>query len=151
MLRHHRCRAAFTLIEVMVAVMIVSVVIAALLSMQGSASNSIFEIKKMLNHIQYGSLLLGNSEKYGFENSSIDLLRLSEDFELESELRQKLKAIKTKLEYEVVEQIDTSSMSELSDINLSQNQESTSLVLEIGKTELHSEQFGVSLLRVRLQ
>lgn len=150
MLRHHSARAAFTLIEVMVAVMIVSVVIAALLQMQGSSANSLFEIKKMMQRAQYASFMIEEKEKYGFENSSVDLLRFTEDFVLESQLRQKLKAIALKVRYEEVERVDTSSMSEMSDANLSESQNS-GVVLEIGKTQLQSEHFTISLLRVRLQ
>jgi hypothetical protein len=52
--------------------------------------------------------------------------------------------------YEEVERVDTSSMSEMSDANLSESQNS-GVVLEIGKTQLQSEHFTISLLRVRLQ
>ena len=151
MLRHQGARAAFTLIEVMVAVMIVSVVIAALLQMQGSSANSLFEIKRMMQRAQYASFMIEQREKYGFENSSVDLLRFTEDFALESELRQRLKAIAVRVHYEEVERLDTSSMSEeMRDANLSESQNS-GVVLEIGKTQLHSQHFTISLLRVRLQ
>lgn len=146
-------RAAFTLIEVMVAVLIVSVVIAALLSMQGSASNSLFELKKMMHTTQYGSLLLEQSDKYGFENSRADLGRLVEDFELESDLRRRLGAIPLELRYEAVDLIDTAELSDevVKEANLTNAQNGGAVVLEIGKTQLSSELFNIAVLRVRLQ
>lgn len=150
--KRHHARGAFTLIEVMVAVMIVSVVIAALLHMQGSASNSLFEMKKMMRSSQYGSLLLEQSQKYGFENSRVDLGALVEEFELESDLRRKLGGIKTALSYEELHLLETSEMmDELADDSNLSDAQSQGVVLEIGKTQLKSETFAISLLRVRLQ
>ncbi|MEA1983375.1 MAG: type II secretion system protein, partial [Campylobacterota bacterium] len=71
--RHSSFRRAFTLIEVMVAVMIVSIVIAALLQMRGDTSNKLFQLKEMMQTNQYNSFLLSNSEKYAFEDSKIDM------------------------------------------------------------------------------
>ena len=66
-------RRAFTLMEVMVAVVIVSVVIAALLQMQGNTHHKLFGIKEMIKTNQYNSFLLSLSDKYGFESSKINM------------------------------------------------------------------------------
>lgn len=142
---------AFTLIEVMVAVMIVSVVIAALLQMQGNANNSLFEMKKMIQTTQYSSFLLQTSEKYGFEKSRIDMNTFVEDFELESDLRRRLKALKVEIVYDELELIDTSELTkELENSDL-QNEQNSGVVFEIGKTRLLSEHFSSAHLRVRVE
>jgi len=128
-------RDAFTLIEVMVAVMIISVVIGALWQMKGSATQKFFTLEKMAQTNQYSSFFLGNSEKYGFDKSHIDLNTLLGDFDFESDLRRKLKAIKVAISYEKLETLDNND----------------SVILEIGKTKIQSENFTNSLLRLRLQ
>ena len=149
--KRHNFHAAFTLIEVMVAVMIVSVVIAALLQIQANANNKLIELKKMIHTTQYGSFLFETSEKYGFEKSRIDMDVLLEDFELESELRRSMKALKVEILYEELELIDTSEF----DINVSDEagfgEQNSALVFEIGKTSLLSESFNGAFLRVRVQ
>jgi len=144
-------RPAFTLIEVMVAVMIVSVVIGALVQMQGNANNTLFEIKKMMQTTQYSSFLLQTSEKYGFEKSRIDMNALLDDFELESDLRRRLKALKVEILYEELELIDTSKLTESLEESEFANQQNSGIVFEIGKTQLLWEDSGLTNLRVRME
>jgi len=146
--RHSR---AFTLIEVMVAVMIVSVVIGALLQMQGNASNSLLEMKKMMHTIQYSSFLLGNSEKYGFEKSRVDIYALVDDFELESDLRRRLKGMKLEIYYEELDRIDTSKLVEGVENSSFQNQQNSGVIFEIGRTNILSQSFNSTNIRVRMQ
>ncbi len=141
-----RYRTAFTLIEVMVAVMIVSVVIAALLQMRGETAHKFLEIKKMLQTNQYNSLLIAQNSKYGFEKSNMDMNRLVEDFDLESNLRRKLKSIKVELGYEELKTVDTSEFEE-SD----QGSSGSGLVFEIGDTSIKTENFTLHMMRVRVQ
>lgn len=139
----------------MVAVMIVSVVIAALLQMRGNTSHKFFGIKEMMQTNQYNSFLLSQGDKYGFEKSSIDMSSLVEDFELESDLRRKLKAIKVKLDYEELDTLDTSEYEETpTDDNENEDEEitgSSGIIFEIGKTVLESEGFSGSLIRIKIQ
>jgi len=147
-------RNAFTLIEVMVAVMIISVVIAALLEMRGNTSFKFFQIKEMMRTNQYSSFLLSQGDKYGFERSHLDMNRLIEDFDVESDLRRKLKAIKVEMDYEVVESIDTSEYDESAQSTQDDEEvqeDTTGIVFEIGKTQLKTKEYTLSLLRVRLQ
>jgi len=130
-----RQRAAFTLIEVMVAVMIITVVIGALWQMKGDASQKFFTLNKMIQTNQYSSFLLSNSEKYGFEKSHIDLNSLLDGFDLESDLRRKLKAIKVQISYELVDSLDNND----------------TMILEIGKTKMEADNFTNTLVRVRMQ
>ena len=146
--RNASYRNAFTLIEVIVAVMIVSVVIAALLQMRGDASNKLFHLKEIMQTNQYNSFLLSNSENYAFEDSKIDMQRLLDEFDLESDLRRKLGAIKTEIEYEELQVIDTAELEESEDQEITA---SSGIIVEIGKTTLKTEDFSGTLLRVRLQ
>lgn len=141
-------RTAFTLIEVMVAVMIVSVVIAALLQMRGDTNNKLFQLKKTMQTNQYSSFLISNSEKYAFEDSKIDMKRLVDEFELESDLRVQLKAMKTEIEYEELQTIDTNELDENEDEETTVN---SGIIFEIGRTTLRTKDFSGALLRVRLQ
>ena len=157
--KRHFYRRGFTLIEVMVAVMIVSVVIAALLQMQGDTTHKFFGIKKMMKTNQYNSFLLSHGDKYGFEKSSMDMSRLVEDFDLESDLRRRLKDIKVELDYEELETIDMSEYEdsgedeENSDLDNEggENMNPSSIVFEIGKTILKTEKFTTSLIRIKIQ
>jgi hypothetical protein len=119
----------------MVAVLIVSVVIAAMFKVKGDANTKLFWLQSTINETQYNTFLLGNSDKYGFDKSSISLNELVSEFDLESELRQKLKAIKVNISYDKKDAIDTP----------------TGTVLEIGKTYLKSNRFSSSILRVKTQ
>ncbi len=128
-------RKAFTLLEVMVAVLIVSVVIAAMFKVKGDANTKLFWLQSTINETQYNTFLLGNSEKYGFDKSSISLNELINEFDLESDLRRKLKAIKVSINYDKKDDIDIP----------------TGSVLELGKTKLETKNFSTSILRVKIQ
>lgn len=141
-------RRAFTLVEVMVAVVIVSVVIAALLQMQGNTNHKLFNIKEMMKTNQYNSFLLSLSDKYGFESSKMDMKRLVDEFALESDLRRRLKGMKLELDYEELTTIDTSELDASSDLNETSN---TSLIFEIGKTTLKTKDFTTQVIRVKIQ
>ena len=128
-------RNAFTLLEVMVAVLIVSVVIAAMFQVKGDANTKLFWLKDSINETQYNTFLLGNSSKYGFDKSNISLNELVSEFDLEDDLRRELKEIKVSVTYEEEDAIETP----------------TGSVLEIGKTKLESKNFTSSILRVKIQ
>ena len=148
--KRHTIHSAFTLIEVMVAVMIVSVVIAALLQMRGDTTQKFFGIKKMMSTNQYNSFLLSNAQ-YGFEKSRMDMYRLVDDFDLESDLRRKLKAIKVELDYEELSVIDTSEYEDNTDDEDAEITGSSGIIFEIGKTVLKTEEFTGSLIRIKIQ
>jgi len=134
-------RKAFTLIEVMVSVIIISVVIMALLQMRGNSSHIFLELGKRIEINQFASFIIGNNN-YGFENKATTLDKLLDDFEVDSDLRRKLKRVKVKILYRERERID---MSEDSDEDVN-----SSTVFEIGKTILKTEKSSVSFLRLKL-
>lgn len=154
-------RKAFTLIEVMVAVVIISIVILTLLQMFANNTHIFLSLKKKTQINQYSSFFVANSER-GFEDDDTTLYRLIEEFQLEDELRRKLKEDKIKVIYQEIETID---MSEFQDIEEEEESEvgeeeaqeeedkesNSNLVFEIGKTILKDDESSVSLLRLRLQ
>jgi len=143
-------RRGFTLIEVMVAVMIVSVVIAALLQMQGSTIDKFFGIKNMMKTNQYSSLLLSQREKYGFEKSHLSMYQLVEDFDLESDLRRRLKRDRLSLDYKELATYDTSEYNDTTDEN-SETTGSLGVVFEIGKTIFKIKDDSHSFIRIKIQ
>jgi hypothetical protein len=119
--------------EVIVAVLIVSVVIAALLQMRGTTATLFLDIKKRLNTNQIVTLTLWN-QNYGFEKSDATLYRLVENFNIDDTLRRELKKSKIKISYDTLDSFDT------------QNS-----VLELGKTKISSKDFSLFIDRVRMQ
>ncbi len=137
----------------MVAVVIISIVITALLQMMGNSTNIFSKIKTDSDTGQYISLLL-DSKDYGFENKRIGLDRLTETFELDRDLQRRLKNMKAKVIYTELQTIDMSEFDEESDEQESDDAKeevSSALVFEIGKTTLKFKQSSSSLIRLRLQ
>ncbi len=137
-----KSKNAFTLIEVMVAVIIISVVIMALLKMQGNNAHMFSRFTSQLKINQYASFFIANSD-YGFEKKSVNLDDILSDFKLEDDLRIELKNIKVEVVYEELEQID---MSESDEEN-----SSSSMIMEIGRSILNVNNSSTSLVRFRIQ
>lgn len=140
-----QARRAFTLIEVMVSVMIISVVIMALLQMNANNTHIFSATKKQLKTNQYISLLIGNKD-YGFEDKSIYLDDLIRDFELEDDLRRELKSTNVAILYQELESIDLSD-----DKNNTQKSSNSGIVLEIGKSVLKAKDDSSSIMRLRIK
>lgn len=148
MLKKTTLKDAFTLIEVMIAVMIISVVIMALLQIYANSTHIFFSLKSQTKSNQYSSFLLAN-ENYGFEDkNNITLYDLVSDFDVEDELRRELKGKKVKLIYTQLETIDLSE-SEVQEEETSS--ENLGVVLEVGRDTLQLENISSSVLRFRLQ
>lgn len=152
-------RKAFTLLEVMVAVVIISVVIAALLQMMGNSSHLFSKVKTDSDIGQYASFLIA-SKDYGFEDKRISLDKLTDSFDLDSPLRSKLKNQKAEIIYTELEAIDMSEFDadgeddEQSNESADYEEEkevSSGLIFEIGKSTLKFENSSTSLLRLRIQ
>jgi len=120
--------------------MIVSVVIATLLKMQGESSHKLGNIKAMLTGAPYSSLLLYTPNRVGFESSSTNLNELLSEFDIQSDLKRRVSFIKAKIEYEELERLD---MSEL-------DENASGLVFEVGVTRFQSDAFENSLVRIRM-
>lgn len=135
-------RKAFTLLEVMVAVLIISIVIMALLQMRGHSAHIFSALNQKQEINQYLSFLV-SSKDYGFEKDTITAESLVKEFDLDRNLRQNLKNIKINLIYQELASID---LDESDDENLS-----SGMIFETGKTILKTDRSSVSLPRIRLQ
>ncbi len=136
-------RKGFTLIEVIVAVMIISVVIAALLQLQSNNTHIFEKLKKDQEAQRYISLIAESA--YGYEDDEITLDRLVDRFDVDDTLRRELKNIKVKLIYQETDRID---LSALEDENMT---DGSTLNLEIGRTVIKLPQASASVVRIRLQ
>ena len=140
----------------MVAVMIISVVILALLQMFANNTHIFSQLTKQAKINQYASLFLANSD-YGFETKSVYLDDLVSDFKVNDALISELKNSKVEIVYQKIEQID---MSEYDDKNrekekleLSKENKTvnSNMIFEIGKTVLKTDKSSIALLRLRLE
>jgi prepilin-type N-terminal cleavage/methylation domain-containing protein len=129
-------RGGFTLIEVMVAVMIISVVIMALLEMYANNTYIFSTTKKQTKANQYASVLIAN-DKYGFEDANLHLDDLLDDFDMRNKLRRKLKELKVKVIYKELEQIEDG------------EGENATVVLTIGKTIIKADESSTFMLRLK--
>jgi len=149
----HKVRKAFTLIEVMVAVLIISVVIMALFEMQGNNSHFFSKFYKKIQVNQIVSFFISKNES-GFEKRDIYLDDFLSEFNLEDDLRRKLKEVKIELDYEELEQIDMNENEEDSEEAFEDDEEDqteSKVVFEIGKTILKLDDTSISIVRLRLQ
>ena len=132
----------------MVAVMIISVVIMALLKMYSNNAHIFNSIKQEIKTNQYVSLLIGNDE-YGFEKKHIVMYDLVKDCDVENDLGRKLKSLKTDIIYTEVDSIDLSEDTE--EDTGSESKSSSGVVLEIGRDTLKTETFTTSITRLRIK
>lgn len=135
-------RKAFTLLEVMVAVLIISIVIMALLHMKGNSAHIFSNLMQKLEVNQHLSFLVSNNN-YGFEKDSITADKLLNNFDMDKDLRQSLKQVKIDLAYQ---ELDTIELNEHDD-----KDPSSDIRFEIGKTILKTENSSVALPRIRLR
>ncbi len=146
----------------MVAVMIISVVILALLNMQGNSSFIFSKLSKDAQVNQYASFFIANPD-YGFEKKDVRMDALVKDFDIESKLKRELKNVKVAVIYQELEKID---MQEYEDTEnqvdeydeqgvLKQN--TSGMAFEVGKTILKvkqrdsTQEASTSLIRLRMQ
>lgn len=132
-------KKAFTLIEVMVAVVIISVIIMALLQMYGNNIHIFSSLKKQTKMNEYTSFLIDH-EIYGFENKEIDIYRLVDDFDLDTDLRKKLKNKNIKIIYR-----------ELEVRSLLEEEVNSEMTFEIGKSIFQVNDMSSSLFRIKIQ
>lgn len=152
--------AGFTLIEVLVSVMIISVVIAALLQLFSTNSHSFASVQEKIDQTNKTSLLLG-SKVYGFEKKKIDLAELVKDFNIDDDLRRKLKKEKVEIIYTEVLSVDFDAAAvALGEADKEDNPNEEAIVsetseatnaLEVGRTTMKIGTQSSSYLRVKLQ
>ncbi len=113
--------------------MIVSVVIAALLKLRGDSSHMLTQIQQRQQKSDIASFLLWN-RKYTLDDSHITLYNLVEDFDLDDDVRRKLKTDKIDIRYNKIDSIELEGM-----------------VIEMGTTELLQKDFDLVLQRVLIE
>jgi len=138
---HH----AFTLIEVMIAVMIISLVIAALIQMFANNTHVFLAYKNQIDTNQYTSFLIGN-DKYGEEKKSTNMFELVREFDIDDDLRKELKSMKVDVDYVELKRINLSESESESGIEISSD-----MALEIGKSNLQKQDGSALLYRFKLQ
>ena len=117
----------------MVAVVIVSVVIAALFKMRGNTTYLFSKLEMMQKSNHYATFLLWN-RAYGLDKSDTNLYRLLDmagDFDLDDNARKELKKIKVSLDYKRIETIDEDG-----------------ITFEIGRSKMQAKDFQINLIRV---
>lgn len=129
----------------MVAVMIISVVILALLEMFANNTHIFSQLTKQAKINQYASLFLANPD-YGFETKSVSLDDLVSDFKVNDALSSELKNSKVEIVYQKVKQIDMSEYQEKEKETVNSN-----MIFEIGKTVLKTDNSSIALLRLRVK
>lgn len=132
-------RSAFTLLEVMISVVIISIVILALFEMRGNSNLMFFQIKDKSKVNQYLSFFIGQKD-FGFENKKTSIKNLTTDFELNSELRRELSNTKMDIKYIELESIDMKKYDEASE-----------MIFEIGSTNIKVNNVSTSFMRIKLQ
>lgn len=150
-------RKGFTLIEVMVAVMIISVVILGLLQLFANNTHIFFQLDKKVEYNQYLSVFLAN-QKYGFEDKKTNMYELLSDFDVNDDLRRQLKEQKVEVMYQELEVIDLGefqAQKEETNEEVERSGETketkSEMIFEMGKSVLKFEDGSVSLTRVKLQ
>jgi prepilin-type N-terminal cleavage/methylation domain-containing protein len=146
------CRSAFTLIEVMIAVIMIAVVIAALLQLFATNTHQTAQLGEKVTDALDSTLLLGIGEK-GFEKNKMRVEDLTEEFTLDDDLRRRLKTRKIEIDYLPTGQLDEEGVTEdqeLSDEAEDALEESQGAYLEIGRTTMREGDRSFSLTRVRL-
>ena len=137
-----KSKKAFTIIETMVAVMIISIVVIAIIEMNGNISHIFSKFNSHLKINQFASIFISN-KNYGFEKKSVNLDDLLSDFKIENDLRRELKNIKIDISYK---ELDTF------DIGKSEYEEANSnLIFKIGKTVLQTNNSSAALIRFGIQ
>jgi len=144
-------KSAFTLIEVMIAVVIISTVIMALIQMYANNIHIFSSLNSKKDITQYGSILIENPE-VGFEKKETNLYNLLDGFDLSDDLRNTLKKKKVKVIYQELETIDLTEL-DADDTQEQDDPEQTAsnMLLEVGKTTLKFENGAISVMRIQLK
>lgn len=144
----NRKREALTIIEVMMAVMIISIVITVMIKIQGDTSNRLLQIKKMMDTAQYNSLFISThkNNELGIEDKELE--QIVDNFDLDDDLRHRLINTMVSIKSEEVKDINKSNISNYTKSgNLSNGFENN---FNIDRVVMTNESFTNTLYRVRV-
>ncbi len=140
--------------------MIISVVISALLQLFANNSYTFSSVHQKILQTNMSSLLLGN-EIYGYEDKKMDLSELVKDFNVNDDLRRKLKDKKIEIIYTEVTSFNFDDAAESlaeaeeesgdNDEGLVTETSEVANTLEIGRTTIKIDNESSSFLRVKFQ
>ena len=123
--------------------MVISIVIGVLLQL---FSNNTTLFSSMRGHSELcmrSSLLIGN-QNYGYENEKVTLAELVKDFDINDDLRRKLKNYEAKITYTPVQKLDAvqKSIDETLESYIDENTESLQeSSMEIGRSSFQMDEF----------
>ncbi len=147
-------RKGFTLMEVMIAVMVISIVIGVLLQL---FSNNTTLFSSMRGHSELcmrSSLLIGNTT-YGYENKKVTLADLVQEFDVDDDLRRKLKKFNAEITYTPVKTLDTQELDTMDEEIMPYLEEhqnnAQEVAMEIGRSSFQMDEFQTAYLRLKLQ
>ena len=146
-------RKGFTLLEVMISVMIITLVIGVLLQLYSNNTRLFSSMRGHSELCMRSSLLIGNSV-YGYENKDVSLDDLVRGFDINDELRQKLKKYKAKITYTQVQDLtqDSKTIDITVDPDIEENSEGLKeRSMEIGRSSFEMDEFQTAYLRLKLQ
>lgn len=146
-------RKGFTLLEVMISVMIITLVIGVLLQLYSNNTRLFSSMRGHSELCMRSSLLIGNSS-YGYENKKVTLAELVADFDIDDDLRQKLKKYEATISYTQVKDLDMEKqkVDEDTDSYLPDKTEGLKeQSLEIGRSSFEMDKFQTAYLRLRLK
>jgi len=132
-------KSAFTLLEVMISVVIISVVILALFEMRGNSNLIFLQVDNNSKANQYLSFFIQQKD-FGFENKQTNVKNLTTEFDLNFELRKEFSNTKIDIKY-----------TELETIDMKEYDEGSEMIFEIGSTNIKINDTSASIMRVRLQ
>lgn len=131
--------SAFTLLEVMISVVIISVVILALFEMKGNSNLIFSQVDKNSKANQYLSFFTEQKD-FGFEDKQISMKNLTSEFDLDFDLRREFSNTKIDIKYVELETID-----------MKKYDEGSEMIFEIGSTNIKINNASASFLRIKLQ
>ncbi len=146
-------RRGFTLVEVMVAVTVISVVIGVLLQLYSSNTTLFSSMRGHSELCMRSSLLIGNT-LYGYEDDKTTLAELVSGFEIDDDLRRQLKQYEVQISYFSVKKLDEAQMKTIEEGAEYYGADSEALQehpMEFGRTSFQMDEFETAYLRLKLQ
>ncbi len=147
----------FTLIEVLVAVMIIVVVIGSMLQLFSNNSRFFSTMGEKAVGAYHTTLLLGSTD-VGFEDKKVTLDTLVLDFNVDDALRRTLKEMKVDVEYTELMLLDGSDFSDAMEAEAAMMDEDAEVVdkaaetpIELGRTSLRLNGRTTSFIRLKQQ
>jgi len=130
-----KSKNAFTLIEVLVSVMIISVVIMALITMHSNTTHLYERLKQNIKINQIETFFISVYD-HGFNKESIYVYDILQDFKVDDDLRRKLKNIKVEISYKKMNLFKTDTAQD---------------IFELGHTTIKLNNQKISLIRIKSQ